>query len=294
MYERKEETDRRGRQAGSKKRLFPDGLFPHWTTGEIYLISSKTSSGPWQLLREETPYLPGRCLLEYTYGRYSQRPQTCLCRRRSQNPTAFRSEDLFDLCPIKCGFENELLCARWSKTWGTGCGFDSGPGALLCGVYMFSLCLFRCSGFLPQSKNVYVRLSRNSKLSKGERKWLFMALWWSTDMSRESSCLCPTWQLWKAPADMENGWMNGKGNLLQPRHICVDEKCTLLIPSSQLICTMWLSFAHLLVCLLLCIDWLYLNVSWNSGIFLTTGKVVYICVWSFFYLFWQIFCELNI
>lgn len=79
--------DRHRRQAKSTL-LFPDGLFPHWMTGEIYLISYKTSSGPWQLFREKTLDLQtasGKHILE----------MQCLCR--SENAATIAQSCLFSL-----------------------------------------------------------------------------------------------------------------------------------------------------------------------------------------------------
>lgn len=130
--------DRHRRQAKSKL-LFPDGLFPHWMTGEIYLISYKTSSGPWQLFREKTLDLQtasGKHILEMQCLCCSENDasiaQSCLFSLLtvlllfffvfgSRNATALRKKDLFDLCPITWGSKRDLfdvkLCPPSVRIW---------------------------------------------------------------------------------------------------------------------------------------------------------------------------------
>lgn len=55
MYKKEEEA---GMEDKQREARLPRWVVPHRLTSEIYLISSKTSSGPWYLFREKTLCLP--------------------------------------------------------------------------------------------------------------------------------------------------------------------------------------------------------------------------------------------
>lgn len=88
-----------------------------------------------------------------------------------------------------------------------GCGFDFGPGAFLCGVCLFSLCLLGFSHGSPASAHSPSTRTwewiGNSKLTKlCECEWLVVTMWPGDEPATCPGChvAFALWQLEEAPA----------------------------------------------------------------------------------------------